>query len=328
MPIPERPLLAVTVGEPAGVGPDICLSVASTTSDVYDLIFLGDRTNLNARAAVLGCEFNLPEYKMGNRQSLSLLSCPLAHAVVPGEPDGRNAAAILAMLTTAAHLALAREVDAIVTGPVAKEQLALEVPQFSGQTEYFAQMSDIATPVMAMVNPKLRVALATTHLPLAQVPAALNPTMLCEILCVADRGMTDVLEGAQPIWKVCGLNPHAGENGLLGDEENRVIKPAIELARSRGVTATGPWSADTVFLPTNIGPCDCILAMFHDQALPVIKRDDFTHTVNVTMGLPFVRTSVDHGTAYDLAATGKANSEPLYAALAMATRLVAMRNRA
>lgn len=323
---PERPLLFVTSGEPAGIGPDICLDLLRAPPDA-DLVVCADRAMLARRGEDLGLPADYPAHVPAQRQPVSVLDCPLQVPAVAGQPDLRNAAAVVAMLRETANRVAQGQGDALVTAPVAKAVLAGAAPGFRGHTEFLADLAGVPTPVMALVGARLRVALVTTHLPLAAVPAAITAERVSAVLRVADAGMRHLLAGKQPHWLVCGLNPHAGEGGLFGTEERDAILPALEQARHAGIDVEGPVPADTAFLSTRLGARDCVLAMYHDQGLPVAKRDDFAGTVNVTLGLPYVRTSVDHGTAMELAGTGRADPSSLRAAATLASRLAVARQR-
>ena len=240
---------------------------------------------------------------------------------MPGRPKPAHAPATLACLRRAGKLALRGEVDGVVTGPAAKDMLATAAPGFSGQTEYFGRLARVKHTVMALLGPRLKLVLVTTHLPLAEVPRALTRVRLERTLRITHRELRALLHVPKLRLLICGLNPHAGEGGLLGTEEERVIKPVIAKLRRARLPVEGPLPADTVFLPRKLGPSDCVVAMYHDQALPVIKRDDFERTVNVTLGLPFIRVSVGHGTAYDQARLGRASSLSLRTAIATAARM-------
>ena len=316
----SRPLLAVTCGDPAGVGPDVCLEAAQRSFDA-DIVFIGDRATLAARGA--GAELELPAYAADRRAPLSLLEVPLATAAVAQRPAAANAAATLRTLKLAGDLALKGELDGVVTAPVSKKVLATCEPDFIGQTEYLAMNAGVDRPVMMFVSPALKVALASTHIPLSKVEGMLTQETLLAILAVADPQVRELLGIARPKWKVCGLNPHAGEDGMFGDYEQITLAPMIARAREAGIDASGPFPADTVYLPANVAEDTCILAMFHDQALPVLKRESFASAVNVTLGLPYVRTSVDHGTAFELAGTGRADASSLCCAIELAAKMVA-----
>jgi 4-hydroxythreonine-4-phosphate dehydrogenase len=327
------PRIALTSGEPAGIGPDLCLALADQTLPC-ELVCLADVRLLEARSRGLrldGVTLRPYDSRASTAQAparsepraLTVLDCPLAVTSEPGRPDPRNGKAVLDMLDRAIDGCLASEFDAMVTAPVQKSAIIEAGFPFSGHTEYLAERTRSPRPVMMLAAGSLRVALATTHLPLTAVSRAITVDSLCEVLEILDRDLRRWWRLASPRIAVCGLNPHAGEGGHLGDEEIRVITPALEQMRSRGVRADGPLPADTVFVPRLLERYDAVLAMYHDQGLPVIKHARFDTAVNVTLGLPIVRTSVDHGTALDLAGTGRADAGSLLAALRLAVELVA-----
>ncbi|MGH8150837.1 MAG: 4-hydroxythreonine-4-phosphate dehydrogenase PdxA, partial [Steroidobacteraceae bacterium] len=250
-----------------------------------------------------------------------VLDVPLAVTNEPGRLDTRNARPVLDMVDRAADGCLAGEFDAMVTAPVQKSCLLDAGIAFTGHTEYLAERTGAPRPVMMLASGPLRVALATTHLPLSAVSGAITVDSLCEVLEILDRDLKLRWRLPAPRIAVCGLNPHAGESGHLGEEEVRVITPALERMRARDVRVDGPLPADTVFVPRLLARYDAVLAMYHDQGLPVIKHACFDSAVNVTLGLPIVRTSVDHGTALDLAGTGRADGRSLAAAVRLAVEL-------
>ena len=301
------PTIAVTMGEPAGIGPDLCVRVAERAWDAR-LLFVGDIELLRARARRLGAGVRFAAYARHAQPApgvLEVLHFPTAKAVIPGQLDPANARTVLAALEAAAGGALSGEFAAVVTAPVQKSTLNDAGIAFTGHTEFFAARSGTAHVVMMLVGgPRaqtLRVALATTHLPLAAVPAAITRESLTATLRVVAADLAAKFRIPQPRIAVCGLNPHAGESGYLGREEIDVIEPVIASLRDSGLDLVGPIPADTAFVPERLRAFDCVLAMYHDQGLPVLKHASFGHGVNVTLGLPFVRTSVDHGTALDLA---------------------------
>lgn len=322
------PRIAVTSGEPAGIGPELCLALAARARDC-ELVCLADPGLLAERARSLGAAVELQPYaahaqRARQRQTPGTLlveSCALGTASSPGRLDERNSPYVLALLDRAVDGALAGEFDAVVTAPVHKGVINDAGVAFLGHTEYFAQRAHAAHPVMMLAAGTLRVALATTHLPLAAVSAALSVEGLCRTAGILARSLEDWWGIRTPRIAVCGLNPHAGEGGYLGDEELRVIGPAVERMQRAGIGAQGPLPADTVFVPRVLAGFDAVLAMYHDQGLPVIKHAAFERAVNVTLGLPFVRTSVDHGTALELAGTGKADPGSLAAAVDLAIEL-------
>jgi 4-hydroxythreonine-4-phosphate dehydrogenase len=241
----------------------------------------------------------------------------------PGHLDKRNARYVLGILDRAIDGAVNGEFAAITTAPVHKGIINDAGIAFTGHTEYLAERTNTPVPVMLLASSELRVALATIHLPLKQVSAAITVDSLCTIATILDADLKKWWRIAQPRIAVCGLNPHAGEGGYLGDEETRVIAPAIARLRNQGIQVAGPLPADTVFVPRVLAGYDAVLAMYHDQGLPVIKHASFDRTVNITLGLPILRTSVDHGTALDLAGTGRADSGSLATAISLAIELLA-----
>ncbi|MEO6079320.1 MAG: 4-hydroxythreonine-4-phosphate dehydrogenase PdxA [Steroidobacteraceae bacterium] len=313
-----RPRLALTCGEPAGIGPDICALIGAQLlrdgSD-FDVVCLTDAGLLATRAAQLGVQQYLgPHFSIGH-QSLQV-------PAVAGHLDARNARWVLQLLDRAIDGCRSGEFDAIVTAPVQKSVIIDAGVMFTGHTEYLAQSCNVSRPVMMLVAGSLRVALATTHLPLREVSGAISGASLDEILDILEQDLRSKWGIATPRIAVCGLNPHAGESGHLGREEIDIIAPAILRAQQRGIAASGPWPADTIFTPRQLANCDVVLAMFHDQGLPVLKHAGFGNAVNITLGLPLIRTSVDHGTALDLAGTGKAEHGSLLAAAQLAAQLV------
>ncbi len=318
------PRIALTSGEPAGIGPDLCLAIAARQLDC-DLVCLGDREMLSERARTLGIEIELrPHGGDSQRHIPGILAVehhPLRAPAVAGRLDARNSPYVLSLLERACGGALGGEFAAIVTAPVHKGIINDAGIPFTGHTEFFADRTRAARPVMMLATRALRVALATTHLPLARVSATITVELLCEVLQILDRDLARWWGIRQPRIAVCGLNPHAGESGHLGDEEIRVIAPAVALMRERGLRIAGPLPADTAFVPRVLAEFDVVLAMYHDQGLPVIKHAGFDSAVNVTLGLPILRPSVDHGTALDLAGTGRADAGSLAAAIDLAVQL-------
>ncbi len=315
--------IAVTAGEPAGIGPDLCLALAGLGLPC-SLVILGSRELLLERAQLLGLDLELRPYRdrhggaPGGPPGVEVLDIPLSAPSVAGRLDAANAPHVLAMLDRAIDGALKREFHAIVTAPVQKSVINDAGVPFTGHTEYLAARTRAAHPVMLLAADNLRVALATTHLPLRQVSDALTGALLDITLRIVNDDVRRLWGVSRPRIAVCGLNPHAGESGHLGTEERDVIAPAIERARAAGMLVDGPLPADTVFVPRSLSNYDVVLAMYHDQGLPVLKHAGFGHAVNVTLGLPIVRTSVDHGTALDLAGTGRADAGSLVAATRLA----------
>jgi 4-hydroxythreonine-4-phosphate dehydrogenase len=319
--------LALTCGEPAGIGPDLCLAAAQSHRDHF-LACLADRGCLEQRARALGLSVRLRDYRPGEACTraageLTVLHVPLAVPAVAGRLDVRNGAQVVALIDRAVDGCLSGEFSGLVTAPVQKSLVNEAGIAFTGHTEHIARRCGAPLPVMMLVAGTLRVALATTHLPLRAVPDAIGIDGLLQVLRILDHDLRAHFRLERPRIAVCGLNPHAGESGHLGDEELRVIGPAIAQARAAGVDATGPWPADTLFVPRHLEGVDAVLAMYHDQGLPVLKHAGFGAAVNVTLGLPIVRTSVDHGTALDLAGTGRADAGSLAAAIALAAQLAA-----
>ena len=292
-----NPVIALTSGEPAGIGPELCVRLASQ----MDVVVIGDRSLL------AGCP--------------RIEHVPLARPAVPGRLDPANARYVLAVLDRAIRGCLEGEFAAMVTAPVQKSVINDAGIAFTGHTEYLAEKCGGAPVVMMLVGGGLRVALATTHLPLAEVPRAITTNGVSSALWVIDADLKRRFRIARPRILVAGLNPHSGESGHLGREDMEVIAPAIAAAVAGGIDAKGPIPADTLFVPERLRQADCVLAMYHDQGLPVLKYASFGRGVNVTLGLPFIRTSVDHGTALDLAGTGRADAGSLAEALKLAIDL-------
>jgi len=320
------PTVVVTSGEPAGIGPDLCLALADRDWPCR-LLVAGDPQVLAARAAESGARVVLgttsPEAAAVHRRGhLQVLAHSVTAPVVAGRLDAANAGYVLDLLRTAALGCQAGRFAAMVTAPVQKSVINDSGVPFTGHTEYLAELLGAPRPVMLLVAGKLRVALATTHLPLRSVADALSTDELLVTLRVLAQGLRDRFGLVRPRILVLGLNPHAGESGHLGREDIDVIAPAIALAQAEGIGARGPVPADTAFTPRQLTDADAVLAMYHDQGLPVLKYAGFGHAVNVTLGLPIVRTSVDHGTALDLAGTGRADPGSLFAALELALQCV------
>jgi 4-hydroxythreonine-4-phosphate dehydrogenase len=294
------PVIALTSGEPAGIGPEICAAAARAFRGAR-LVVIGDRRLLR------GCP--------------RIEHVPLAAPRKAGKLDPRNSRYVLALLDRAVAGCRCGEYDAMVTAPVHKGVINDAGVAFTGHTEYLAAKARAPHVVMMLVGGGLRVALATTHLPLAKVPRAITRAGLLATLKVIDEDLRKRFGIRRPRILVSGLNPHSGESGHLGTEEQRTIAPAIAAARRLGIVAEGPIPADTLFVPARLKGADCVLAMYHDQGLPVLKYASFGHGVNVTLGLPFVRTSVDHGTALDIAGKGRADAGSLLEALKLARKL-------
>ena len=322
----EIPKILITTGEPAGIGPDIVLAAACQPHSAH-LIATGDRALLAERAAVLELDVTLAPYSSTDSATvhqpgiLPLIHIPLKSPCAAGVLDPQNAGYVLAQLDTAVSLCIAGEAQAMVTAPVHKGVINDAGIPFTGHTEYLAAATHTESPLMLLQADDLRVALATTHLPLRAVADAITTELLTAKLEQLIRGLTLRMGMASPRITVLGLNPHAGENGHLGREEIEVIAPICEAFRAAGHQILGPISADTAFLPDTREATDAYFAMYHDQGLPVLKTLGFHDAVNVTLGLPIVRISVDHGTALSLAGSGGASPESLNRAIELAAEM-------
>ncbi len=314
--------LAITPGDPAGIGPDIAVMLP-TTQLKEKIIMIADRNILRQRARDLEQEFSFTDYSENSttNSGIEILHVQCDYPVNAGKSDPRHARYVLETLKRAVQGCLTGEFDALITGPVNKETVRRSGIEFSGHTEFLAQQTQANRPVMLLTDESLRVALVTTHLPLTDVPAAISQEKIVEVARILDHDLKKRFHLRSPRIAVCGLNPHAGEGGTLGSEELAQIIPAIEILRNEGVGVSGPYPADTIFTKSKLENFDVVLAMYHDQGLPVIKHSAFGEVVNVTLGLPIVRTSVDHGTAYDIAGTGKADIRSMLSAISLAKRL-------
>ncbi len=313
-----QPIVAITSGEPAGIGPDIIARINTNQFDAR-LVILGDRELIENRARSQGLGTQFDSYQADRisqkENAIEILHFPLASTCNPGVLCSDNSNYVLEILSRACNGCLNLEFDAMVTAPVHKQIINQAGIGFTGHTEFLAEICGVEKPVMLLIADNLRVALATTHLSLRQVPDAINADLITRIVKILDHDLRQRFDIAQPHIKVCGLNPHAGEGGYLGQEEIEIIKPAIEALRREGLDISGPYPADTVFTPLALADANAVLAMYHDQGLPVLKHAGFHRAVNTTLGLPIIRTSVDHGTALDLAGTGQANPGSLFAAI-------------
>jgi len=316
--MPTLPRIAVTAGEPAGIGPDLCAIAALAGRTDARLVFVGDRSVIRDRARLRGLAVDLPDYYTGCALPASVLHVAAPAPVTAGRLDPANGRHVLALLDRALDGCRTGEFAAMVTAPVQKSTINDAGVPFTGHTEYLAERTGTPRVVMMLAGGGLRVALATTHLALADVPAAITRPLVEEVLRILDRDLRARFGIARPRILVAGLNPHAGESGHLGREEVERIIPALEAVRREGVDAVGPLPADTLFTARVLQGADAVLAMYHDQGLPVLKHASFGHAVNVTLGLPVIRTSVDHGTALDLAGTGEIDAGSLGAAIDMA----------
>ena len=321
----DLPRIIITTGEPAGIGPDITVQIAQENINA-DIVAIGDPDLLQDRASLLGLPLSLIKFDDAHNQkhvaeSLRIIPVKTETRPVAGKLDSDNAEYVLTLLKTACTACLKNEFDAMVTAPVQKSIINDAGITFSGHTEYLADLCHQAAPVMMLANNVLRVALVTTHLPLSKVSDAITKEELTQVLRIVDKDLRDKFSINKPRILVCGLNPHAGEGGHLGNEENEIIIPVINTLMDQGLDLTGPQPADTAFTQEMIDSFDVIVAMYHDQGLPVLKSMGFGETVNITLGLPIVRTSVDHGTALHLAGTGDASSSSLMEAIQSAIDL-------
>ncbi len=319
--------LVLTAGEPAGIGPDLCVMLAQTAFD-GPLVILADRHVLAARAVLLGLPFEVPEYVAGGGAHLSVLHLPTSAEVTPGRLDVVNSAYVLATLQRAITGCLSGEFAGMVTGPVHKGVINDAGIAFTGHTEFLAERTGTSQVVMMLAGGGMRVALATTHLPLSAVADAITPDSLQTTLRILYAALRRDFGIASPRILVAGLNPHAGEGGHLGREEIEVIEPVLLQLRGEGMHLIGPLPADTLFQKKNLASADAVLAMYHDQGLPVLKHASFGEGVNITLGLPIIRTSVDHGTALDLAASGRVDAGSLKVAIEAALAMVHFRSAA
>ncbi len=316
--------LAVTSGEPAGIGPDLCLQLAQYDFE-QPLVVLADKALLEQRASRLGLPVQLKDYVPGQaartRGQLCVLHVPLAGAVEPGKLDPVNARYVLTLLTRAAQGCGSGEFAGMVTAPVHKGVINDAGVPFTGHTEFLAELTNTLQVVMMLAGGGLRVALATTHLALREVPDAITAALLESVLRIIQRDLKFRFGIPAPRILVAGLNPHAGEGGHLGREELDIMIPVLDKLRGEGFNLSAPLPADTLFTPQRLAQCDCVLAMYHDQGLPVLKHASFGRGVNVTLGLPIIRTSVDHGTALELAGTGRADAGSLLEAIDTAIQM-------
>lgn len=317
--------IVLTAGEPAGIGPDLCIQLAQKEQK-DEIIIIADPDLLTQRANELGVTVDVQEVDLQQAAKpvpkgvLRYLPVKLRKPVKAGVLNISNAQYVLDCLTKAMQLCLDGKCAALVTGPVHKGIINDAGIAFSGHTEFFAEGSGVEKVVMMLATETLRVALVTTHLPLKDVSSAITQTTLAQVITILEHDLKTKFAIASPKIAVCGLNPHAGEGGHLGLEEIEVITPVIDQFKAKGALLSGPWPADTVFVKDNLKNFDAVLAMYHDQGLPVLKHTGFSNAVNVTLGLPFIRTSVDHGTALELAGTGRAKVGSLEAAIKMAVQ--------
>jgi len=312
--------IVITSGEPAGIGPDLCLMLADQNLPA-DITIIGDIHMLSARAAQLGLLTEIQPYSKDRLNNFSILHVPAKAPVSAGKLNADNSQYVLDTLTTAISSCQSGEFDAIVTAPVHKGIINNAGVEFTGHTEFLAEETNTDQVVMMLVGGGLRVALATTHLPLAQVPTAINKAPLEKTIRILHQDLVQKFNIANPRILVSGLNPHAGEDGYLGSEEITTINPVLDKLRAEGMQLIGALPADTLFTEQHLKDADAVLAMYHDQGLSVLKYASFGKGINITLGLPIIRTSVDHGTALDLAGTGNINIGSMLAATHLAIEL-------
>lgn len=319
--------IVITPGEPAGIGPELVVQLAQRDWPMA-LVICADPQLLTDRALMLGLPLTLLPYdadqpaRPQRAGTLTVLPVALRAAVVPGQLSVVNGSYVVDTLARACDGCLSGEFAALVTGPVHKGVINDAGVPFTGHTEFFEERSGTAKVVMMLATEALRVALATTHLPLREVADAITPALLRDVITILYRDLQNKFGIAQPHVLVCGLNPHAGEGGHMGSEERDIIIPLLEALRAEGMNLSGPLPADTLFQPKYLDHADAVLAMYHDQGLPVLKYQGFGRGVNITLGLPFIRTSVDHGTALELAGQGKADVGSFITALSLAIKMI------
>lgn len=306
----------ISSGEPAGIGPDIIAGIDPQRFDAR-LVVIGDRQMLATRAQALGSKIEFVEYgdESPSANRIETIHQPLPVPAQPGQLDCANAGYVLQLLEQACNACLSGEFDAMVTAPVQKDIINRAGIDFSGHTEFLADICQVPKPVMLLIADQLRVALVTTHLPLRDVANAVSRQAITEVIEILHRDLRQRFALRNPRIKVCGLNPHAGENGYLGREEIDIIIPTLDALRASGINLSGPYPADSLFTSSMLQDADAVVAMYHDQGLPVLKHVGFHNAVNTTLGLPIIRTSVDHGTALDLAGSRKARPDSLFAAI-------------
>ncbi len=337
--------LAITAGEPSGIGPDLCVQLAAVAEGSLrssgastgvllagappdiPFVVIADKNLLRQRSEQLGIDLHVQDYvagqeNVGQPKALPVIHVPLAVPCRAGNLDAANSGYVLATLRRAVRGCQLGEFSGMVTAPVHKGIINDAGIPFSGHTEFLAEQTHTDRVVMMLVGGGMRVALATTHLALKDVPAAITAPLLENVLCIIQRDLRCRFGIAHPRILVAGLNPHAGEGGYLGREEIEVMIPVLDKLRAEGMNVSAPLPADTLFTTHRLAQCDCVLSMYHDQGLPVLKHASFGRGVNVTLGLPIIRTSVDHGTALDLAGTGKADSSSLLEAIKVAAQMV------
>lgn len=321
--IKNVPVLALTPGEPAGVGPECTIRLAHEHPELR-LLAVADPQLLAIAAKALDLDVSIKSWQPGDEVRAGQLSCypiTLSRPVKPGHPEPANAAYVVDTIKSAVRLVRTGHAAALVTGPVHKGVINDGGIAFSGHTELLAELAGLQKVVMMLTAGSLRVALVTTHLPLRDVPDAITLENVSSSLRITHQELTTRFGIEDPVIQVLGLNPHAGEGGHLGTEDSRIIQKVIDECRKEGINAVGPVPADTAFTPTRLESCDAVLAMYHDQGLPVLKHAGFGKAVNITLGLPFIRTSVDHGTALDIAGKNLADASSMYTAAMAAVEM-------
>lgn len=323
-----KPLL-ISSGEPAGIGPDLCLALAGYN---VPLVVLGDQKVLEARAKELNYQVSFSEYKRGQvietkKGHLNVLSIPCPASVQSGQLNPQNASYVIELLSLAAELCGQGEFSGLVTAPVHKANINAAGFSFTGHTEFLAAFYNVETVVMMLACSEMKVALVTTHLPLRDVPDAITSELIIQVISQLHQSMVRDFGINNPCIKVAGLNPHAGESGYLGREEIEIITPALQILQNQGMNVQGPMPSDTMFIKEHLKDCDAFVAMYHDQGLPVLKYAGFNEAVNVTLGLPVIRTSVDHGTALELAGKNLLDTGSMIAAVEMAKKMAMAREQ-
>ena len=320
--------IAITPGDPAGIGPDICALISRDPPENTELVVFADRTILEARAQKLGISISLKPYVREEAPTpsaigeLSLVQINKKADVTIGELNAVNSPYVLESLELATQKVLDQELDAVVTGPIHKGIMNDAGIDFSGHTEYLAGLCKVKRSVMMLATDDLRVALATTHIPLSEVPNAITKSLLRDVIRILHGDLQKRFYITKPTIIISGLNPHAGESGHLGREEIEVIQPVLTEFQKQGMNLIGPLPADTLFSSSSLDKADAVLSMYHDQGLPVLKFKGFGKATNITLGLPIIRTSVDHGTALDKAGTGEVDIGSLYQAIAAAKAMI------
>ncbi len=323
--------IAITPGEPAGIGPDLAVLIAQHPPPNTELVIIGDHAVLEQRAKLLNLSLSLKQFSSSDSKpnsvgELSFIQVDTQEQVIAGKLNPSNANYVLETLRLATDKVMAGELGAMVTGPVHKGNINDAGIAFTGHTEFLAEHCNRDLTVMMLATEGLRVALATTHLPLTEVPGAINKALLRNVITILHEDLVKKFGIENPTILVCGLNPHAGEGGHLGREELEIIEPVIQEMQTAGMDLIGPLPADSLFTAKYLDHADAVLSMYHDQGLPVLKFKGFGAASNITLGLPIIRTSVDHGTALDLAGTGEANIGSFYNAIATANEMISHRS--